>query len=79
VSAQERLVKGHFNLRNWAVIGEIGCAWLMSAFPESGHPGTAKTAEIRVRFRPNAVVESGVDIPVQSQRVFSLAIVNVFE
>ncbi len=29
----------------------------MSAFPESGHSGTAKSAEIRGRFRPKAAIE----------------------
>ena len=56
VTAQERLVKGHFNLRNWAVYGEIGCAWLMSAFPESGRSGRQNLGEIKVRFRPQAVI-----------------------
>ncbi len=28
----------------------------MCAFPESGRSGTAKTAEIRGRFRPQAVI-----------------------
>ncbi len=28
----------------------------MSAFPESGRSGTTKTAEIRVRLRPQAVI-----------------------
>jgi hypothetical protein len=33
----------------------------MSAFPESGHYGGPNTVEIRVRLRPEAVVE-GIDI-----------------
>ena len=32
----------------------------MSAFPESGHSGTPKTTEIRVRFRPEAAATPAV-------------------
>ncbi len=36
----------------------MGCLWgyRVSAFPESGRSDTAKTAKIRVRFRPIAVI-----------------------
>jgi len=44
----------HFNLRNWAIYEDIGCTWLMSALPESGHSDCQELAEIKVRFRPEA-------------------------